>query len=149
MQRNTRFNYFRCPQNDGHFITLFQFLREKNIVRSLDVPQINELRKRVKAIHCSNCGAPINLEKESICTYCQSPISMIDPVQVQATLAELQKQEDARHKIDPATAARLVVDKLSVERFYEQLEPGHPSSHPTRSLIEVGLSALQDILAAL
>jgi len=58
MQRNTRFNYLRCPQDDGHFITLFQFLRE-------------------------------------------------------------------------------------------QLEPGHPSSHPARSLIEVGLSALQDILAAL
>ena len=58
IQRSTRFNYFRCPRNDGHFITLFQFLREKNIVRSLSVPQINELRKRVKVIHCSNCGAP-------------------------------------------------------------------------------------------
>jgi hypothetical protein len=148
MQRNTRFNYFRCPQNDGHFITLFQFLREKNIVRSLDVPQINELRKRVKVIHCSNCGAPINLEKESTCNYCQSPISMIDPVQVQATLAELQKQEDARHKVDPTTAARLVMDKLSVESFYEQLEAGR-ASRPSKGLIEVGLGALRDILAAL
>ena len=148
MQRNTRFNYFRCPQDDGHFITLFQFLREKNIVRSLDVPQINELRKRVKVIHCSNCGAPINLEKESTCYYCQSPISMIDPVQVQATLAELQKQEDARHKVDPTTAARLVMDKLSVESFYEQLEAGR-ASRPSKGLIEVGLGALRDILAAL
>lgn len=149
MQRNTRFNYYRCPQNDGHFITLFQFLREKNIVRSLDVPQINELRKRVKVIHCSNCGAPINLEKESICTYCQSPISMIDPAQVQATLAELQKQEDARRKLDPTTAARLVMDKLSVESFYQQLEAGHASPHSRRGLIEVGLCALLDVLAAL
>jgi len=61
IQRNTRFNYFRCPQEDGHFITLFQFLREKNIVRNLDLPQIKELRKRVKVIRCSNCGAPISL----------------------------------------------------------------------------------------
>src|SRR5215510_8971484 len=93
IQRNTRFNYFRCPRNDGQFISLFQFLREKNIVRSLDVSQLSELRKRVKVIHCSNCGAPISLERESSCPYCQSPISMIDPVQVQATLADLQKQE--------------------------------------------------------
>jgi len=149
IQRNTRFSYFRCPQEDGHFITLFQFLREKNIVRSLSVPQINELRKRVKVIHCSNCGAPISLEKESICTYCQSPISMIDPTQVQATLAELQKQEDARHKVDPTTAARLVMDRLSVERCYEQLEAPPASPHSARGLIEVGLGALADILAAL
>jgi hypothetical protein len=73
---------------------------------------------------------------------------MIDPTQVQATLAELQKQEDARHKIDPTIAAKLVMDKLSVERVYQQLDPGHPSSdaHVSRGLIEVGLSALMDIL---
>ena len=150
IQRSTRFNYFRCPRNDGHFITLFQFLREKNIVRSLEAAQINELRKRVKTIHCSNCGAPISLEKESMCSYCQSPIEMIDPTQVQATLAELQKQEDARHKIDPTIAAKLVIDKLNVERLYQQLEAGHPTSsdaHAPRGLIEVGLSALMDILA--
>src|SRR6266849_2091092 len=101
-------------------ITRFQFLREKNIVRNLDLPQIKELRKRVKVIRCSNCGAPISLEKESICSYCQSPISMVDPAQVQATLAELQKQENARRHVDPALAANLVMDKLKVERFYNQ-----------------------------
>lgn len=151
IQRNTRFNYFRCPQEDGHFITLFQFLREKNIVRSLDPPQINELRKKVKVIHCSNCGAPISLDKESTCSYCQSPISMVDPAQVQATLAELQKQENARRHIDPALAANLVMDKLKVDRFYNQLEPkpGSLASDPPRGLIEVGLGALLDILAGL
>lgn len=151
IQRNTRFNYFRCPQEDGHFITLFQFLREKNIVRNLDLPQIKELRKRVKVIRCSNCGAPISLDKESICSYCQSPISMVDPAQVQATLCELQKQEDARHHVDPALAANLVLDKLKVERFYNQLEPKPSSlgSDAPRGLIEAGLGALLDILAGL
>ena len=149
IQRSTRFNYFRCSHEDGHFITLFQFLREKNIVRSLDVQQINELKKRVKVIHCSNCGAPISLEKESTCSYCQSSISMIDPVKIQATLAELQKQEDARQHVDPTFAAQLVMDKLSVERFYRQLEPAHTSvgAHVSGGLIEAGLGALLDLLA--
>jgi transcription elongation factor Elf1 len=149
IQRNTRFNYFRCPQEDGHFITLFQFLREKNIVRNLELAQIKELRKWVKVIRCSNCGAPISLENESICSYCQSPISMVDPAQVRATLAELQKKEEARPHIDPALAANLAMDKLKVERFYSQLEP-NPSalgSDSPRSLIEAGLGALLDILA--
>ena len=148
IQRNTRFNYFRCPQNDGHFITLFQFLREKNIVRALDVRQINELRKKVKVIRCSNCGAPISLESESSCSYCQSPISMIDPAPIQATLAELQQREDARHKVNPTVAANLVMDKLKVEQFYEQLQP-HPDSSDVGArpgLIEAGLGVLVDIL---
>lgn len=151
LQRNTRFNYFRCPQDDGHFITLFQFLREKNIVRSLEPPQIKELRKRVKVIRCSNCGAPISLDKESICSYCQSPISMVDPVQVQATLAELQKQEAGRPRVDPGLAAKLAMDKLRVDRFYNQLEPNPASStsDSPRGLIEAGLGALLDILAGL
>ena len=89
IQRNTRFNYFRCPRSDGHFITLFQFLREKNIVRSLDVPQINELRKRVKVIHCSNCGAPIDLTAHSACTHCGTPISMLDMKQAQEMVTQL------------------------------------------------------------
>jgi hypothetical protein len=148
IQRNTRFNYFRCPQNDGHFITLFQFLREKNIVRALDVRQINELRKTVKVIRCSNCGAPVSLESESSCSYCQSPISMIDPAPIQATLAELQLRENARRKVDPNFTAKMVMDKLKVEQFYKQLEP-HPSSSDSgagQGLIEAGLSALVDIL---
>ena len=51
---------------------------------------------------------------------------------------------------DFSQAAKLVIDKLNVERLYQQLEPGHPSSsdaHAPRGLIEVGLSALMDILA--
>src|SRR5262249_19252909 len=142
---NTRFNYFRCPQNDGHFITLFQFLREKNIVRALDVRQINELRKKVKVIRCSNCGAPVSLDKESSCSYCQSPISMIDPAPIQATLAELQQREDARRKVSPTLSADLVMDKLRVEQFYNQLQP-HSDPHPRPGLIETGLSALVDLL---
>src|ERR1700687_407701 len=116
-QRNTRFTYLRCPRGDGHFITFFQFLREKNIVRSLDVRHINALKQRVKVIRCSNCGAPINLEQESTCSYCHSPLSMLDPTQIQATLQQLQGQAERRAKVDPQVVTNLIMDKLKVERF--------------------------------
>ncbi|MGH9428995.1 MAG: zf-TFIIB domain-containing protein, partial [Terriglobia bacterium] len=34
-QQNTRFHYFACERGHGRFIAFFQFLREKNFVRSL------------------------------------------------------------------------------------------------------------------
>src|SRR5688572_8896849 len=35
MQRNTRFNYFRCVHRHGRFIRYFEFLREKDFIRNL------------------------------------------------------------------------------------------------------------------
>src|SRR5262249_61266025 len=35
MQRNTRFQYWRCPADHGHFITFFQLLRRRNFLRPL------------------------------------------------------------------------------------------------------------------
>src|SRR5258708_1764635 len=57
IQRNTRFNYFRCPQEDGHFITLFQFLREKNIVRNLE----QKLEEGRSEEHTSELQSPDHL----------------------------------------------------------------------------------------
>jgi hypothetical protein len=151
MQRNTRFNYFRCPAGHGHFITFFQFLREKNIIRSLELKQLNELKRRVKVIRCSNCGAPVDLERSTACTYCQSPISILDPKEIGATLQELQKNAEQHEKVDPTVSARLVMDKLSVENFYKQLHHEHGPSLKDREapgLIEAGLEALVDLINA-
>ncbi len=148
-QRNTRFAYLRCPRGDGHFITFFQFLREKNIVRSLDVRQINALKQRVKVIRCSNCGAPVNLEQESTCSYCHSPLSMLDPTQIQATLQQLQAQAERRAKVDPQLATNLIADQVKVERFYADLRRDGLAGQPDAQdpgLIETGLSALMALL---
>jgi hypothetical protein len=34
---------------------------------------------QVKQIKCSNCGAPIDLERSTACSYCGSPVSILDP----------------------------------------------------------------------
>ncbi|HXN15118.1 MAG TPA: hypothetical protein VN878_01995, partial [Usitatibacter sp.] len=39
MERTNHFTYYRCPEGHGRFTTFFQFLREKNFVRSLTLPE--------------------------------------------------------------------------------------------------------------
>jgi len=69
MQRATRFAYWRCPAEHGRFITFGEFLREKNFVRPLSAAELADLRANVTMIHCSSCGAPIDLERTSTCDY--------------------------------------------------------------------------------
>ena len=45
MQRSTRFEYFRCPNEHGRLTTFFDFLKEKDFVKPLTPLQIAELRQ--------------------------------------------------------------------------------------------------------
>ena len=65
-QRNTRFQYLRCPRDHGRLITFVDFLREKDFIRPLSPQQIDELRQNVQTVNCSNCGAPIDLDDELV-----------------------------------------------------------------------------------
>src|SRR5229473_4142448 len=73
LQRNMPFTYWRCGTDDGHFISFFEFLKEKNFIHRLTPAQIQELRQNVQFVNCSNCGASINLESNSACPFCHSP----------------------------------------------------------------------------
>ena len=88
--RATKFEYWRCPKH-GHFITFLQFLKEKDFVRPLTPKQIAELRQNVQILNCSNCAAPIDLVKQSMCPHCGSPLSMIDMKQIAAHVRELEQ----------------------------------------------------------
>ena len=78
MQRSTPFQYWRCDSGHGRLITFVDFLREKDFVRPLTPQQLEELRQSVQTINCSNCGAAINLGKDSVCAHCGSAVSMLD-----------------------------------------------------------------------
>ncbi|HMH50233.1 MAG TPA: hypothetical protein VK548_08380, partial [Candidatus Acidoferrum sp.] len=78
MQRNVHFTYWRCPAEHGRFTSFAEFLREKDFVRPLSGPELDQLRANVKMIHCSSCGAPIDLERTSTCGYCRAPVSVLD-----------------------------------------------------------------------
>ena len=141
MQKNVRFSYRRCPAEHGRFITFAEFLREKNFVRPLSAPELARLRANVKMIHCSSCGAPVDLEHTSTCGYCRAPVSMLDAGQVQAVVTHLEQAEAERRAVDPTLPLRLVADRLDVERLFQGLD-GSPG------LIEAGLATVAELFTA-
>jgi Zn-finger nucleic acid-binding protein len=124
LQRATRFQYFRCPNNHGRLITFFDFLKEKDFIRPLTQQQINELRRNVQIINCSNCGAPIDLTKTSGCAHCGSPLSMLDMNQAERLVKQLQEADSGSKEIDPALPLALAKARRDVDLAF-QGTPGH------------------------
>lgn len=89
LQRTTRFTYWRCEFDRGQLFSFTQFLREKNFIRSPSPEELARLRKTVRVISCSQCGAPVDLTKDSACTHCRSPIALIDPDGIAKAVHEL------------------------------------------------------------
>jgi ribosomal protein L31 len=125
VQRTNRISYYRCPEAHGRLTTFFQFLREKNFVRSLTVPEIDRLKAIVAQVRCSACGAPIDLARDSACAYCRAPISILDAEAVQKTLAELDEQERRRKQVDPLAAVNGLLAGKRFERKLAKIE-GRP-----------------------
>jgi hypothetical protein len=85
--------------------------------------EIEELKKKVRTVNCSNCGAPIDLATSSACSHCGTAISVLDMDQAQKTLAQLQKAAEPR-PIDPALPFELAMAKRDAERSFGPREPG-------------------------
>lgn len=83
-QQNTSFQYWRCEAGHGRFTSFTDFLREKDFIRPLTPLQIAELRKSIQMINCANCGAPIDLGKDSACPHCGAPLSILDAKKMMA-----------------------------------------------------------------
>ena len=153
MQRTTRFQYWRCPAEHGHFMTFFQFLREKNFIRPLSAAEVATLKRNVQSVICSGCGAPVDLNAGSVCSYCRAPLSMLDAKQVDTVFGEL-KREDARRKeanhgaVDPTLPLRLAHDRRMVEDTFARLgeAPFTFEFSGSGGLVEEGVAALAALL---
>jgi Zn-finger nucleic acid-binding protein len=147
LQRNTRFKYWRCPHGHGRFTTFFDFLREKDFVRALTAKQIEELRRNVQTLNCSNCGAPIDLARTSSCGHCGSPLSMLDLKQAEVVVAQLRRASEPR-MMDPALPLELARARREVEEAFAGAEAKTVWWREASSLglVEVGLSALARLL---
>jgi len=155
MQRSTRFQYWRCPTEDGHFITFFQFLREKNFIRPLSAAEVDRLRQNVQSVTCSSCGAPVDLNVGSVCPYCRAPLSMLDAKQVDTVVQELKREESRREEanrgpVDPALYVRLAHDKMRAEDSFARLGdiPFSAEFSGGGGLVEAGVAALVALLKA-
>jgi Zn-finger nucleic acid-binding protein len=102
LQRTTRFEYRACPHRHGRLISFFNFLREKDFIRPMTVAQIDELRKNLRTVNCSNCGAPIDLAKGGDCAHCGSPLSMLDVKQAEVLVGALKKAGAGPQPVDKA-----------------------------------------------
>jgi hypothetical protein len=149
-QRDTAFVYWRCPAEHGRFTAFAEFLREKRFVRPLSLPELTALRANVKTIQCSSCGAPVDLVQSSACGHCRAPVSTLDARQVERVVAELRQAEEKRRTVDPTLPARLMMDRLEVERLFYRLDhPGDGSeTGGARGLVEAGLDALAEIFSS-
>jgi hypothetical protein len=148
MQRNTRFGYSRCPHGHGRFTTFFDFLREKDFVRPLSAAQIEELRRNVQTVNCSNCGGPVDLAKGSSCRHCGSPLSILDMQQAENVVDQL-RRASAPQAVDPALP-------LELARVRREIDAAFAGSGDTRiawwgdtssiGLVGAGLSAIARLL---
>ena len=143
-QRNTRFQYLRCPRSHGRLITFVEFLREKDFIRPLTGQQLKDLRDSVQIVNCSNCGAPIDLTKHASCPHCRSPLSMLDMKQASALVAQLQQAELAGKEIDPALPLNLARARRDVDAAFASFErgPSWLSDVSSGGLVGAGLSAV-------
>jgi DNA-directed RNA polymerase subunit RPC12/RpoP len=100
LQRTTRFRYYRCTFGHGRLTPFVQFLLEKNFVRPLSGAELATLKARVRTVQCSNCGAPVDLQRDTACSYCHSPIAILDPDAVTKALKDLTLAEVKSKTID-------------------------------------------------
>ena len=144
MQRTTRFQYRRCPHKHGRFITFFDFLREKNFITPLTTAQIDDLRRHVISVNCSNCGAPIDLANTSVCRHCASPLSMLDLKQAEAIVTQLREADQATSAIDPTLPLNRERARRDVERAFASFEraPSWYADSSSLGTVGAGLAAL-------
>jgi Zn-finger nucleic acid-binding protein len=84
--RSGRYITYRCSKGHGRFSAFSSFMIEKGFVRLLTRPEIDDIAKRVTVIHCSSCGAPVDLRKDHACPHCRSALSLLDPTAVEKAL---------------------------------------------------------------
>jgi Zn-finger nucleic acid-binding protein len=121
LQRGTRFHYRRCDAH-GRFITFYEFLREKNLVREPSPAELAAIRSRVKVVKCSHCGAPIDLAAAPRCSYCDAPVSVLSAESLRESLELLQRRDERRGALDAASAQRVAKMQQEIRRALRETD---------------------------
>ncbi len=147
LQRTTRFVYWRCLTDHGQLIGFIQFLREKNFIRAPSAEELGKLRRDVQEITCSQCGAPIDLQKDSACPFCNAPIALIDSEGIVAALRDLRASEGAGGPDRAPDAASASASALSDVQLNAILDPERVRQHVgPHNVLAIGLGAIAGVL---
>ena len=109
LRHATRFTYWRCTNGDGRFTPFVQFLREKDFIRPLTPAEIERLKAHIRTVRCSGCGAPVDLAREMVCSFCRAPVEALDPDAMSRTLASLNTAERKRTTVDVDALADAII----------------------------------------
>ena len=89
MQRSTPFEYLKCPRDHGRFIAFLEFLKKKDFLRPLTPAELTELRQHLQSLDCVNCGAAVDVLRDSQCSHCGTPLSILDVEHAQQLVEQL------------------------------------------------------------
>jgi hypothetical protein len=89
-------------------------------------------------VNCSNCGASIDLQTNSACPYCHSPISMLDMKQQQQMLAQLREAAEPR-PVDPTLLLKLAQAKAQTSALFEEDDTEWWEDARSGDLVQAGL----------
>lgn len=148
MARSVRFTYWQCPNEHGHFILFFEFLKEKNFIHPLSPAEIQQLRVSIQTVNCSSCGAAIDLRSNSACPYCHSPIAILDLNQQQQMLAQL-KEAAAPKPADPMLPFKLARAKMEASAVFAEHDDQWWIDARSGDLVQAGLNTVARWLANL
>lgn len=142
--KSGRFNYLRCVQQHGRFITFGQFMIEKGFVRQLNGSEIKELAAQIGTVRCNGCGAPVDIRVDSACRHCRAPIAILDPAAVEQALANYQR---ATIRPPAQMEPNLVADTLlQAERNRRQHQPLGLLGTDITDLLQTGVEAVWEKL---
>jgi hypothetical protein len=149
-QRNTRFQYFKCPNEHGRLIAFVEFLKEKDFIKPLTAQQIAEVRRNLEAVNCSNCGAAIDLAHASSCAHCGSALSMLDLSQAERVVAQLRSADRPGEPTDPMLPLNLARARNEVENAFASVrgERAWLEDASSLGLVSAGLRLVMKVLTA-
>jgi Zn-finger nucleic acid-binding protein len=139
--RNVHFTYWQCPNQHGHFISFFEFLKEKNFIHPLSPTEIQQLRENIHTVNCASRGASIDLQTNSACTYCHSAISILDLKEQQRMLEQL-KQAAEPKPVDPALPFQLAMIKEQTSALFPLHDDEWWVDARSGDLLQAGLNAV-------
>lgn len=141
-----RFNYHRCLQKHGRFTTFAQFMIEKGFIRQLTAAEISELSVRIGVVHCTGCGAPVDIRRDHACGHCRSPIAILDPAAVEQALARYQQAEVKRQTPDmEALGDAIVMREKELSRRQRERKTPSLESMDVGDLIVSGVEMLWNL----
>lgn len=145
LQRATRFTYWRCATDHGQLITFGQFLAERNFIRPLSADELTRLRASVRQVNCCQCGAPIDLATDTVCSHCGAPIAIIDADGVAKALHDL-TAGGTKAPGESAAPTTTALSEAQINALFDQERiDEHEGSH---DLLSIGAAAIGAVVGA-